>query len=69
MGEIEYWSVIGLKGLKTYRLLLIVQLTLKSTSLGLALKYQLSTESEDITWKSQTEALRSIYQVKSEIFQ
>ena len=37
MGKIECWSVIGLKGLKTYCLLLIVQLTLKCTSLGLAL--------------------------------
>ena len=37
MGKIECWSVIGLKGLKTYRLLLIIQLALKCTSLGLAL--------------------------------
>ena len=37
MGEIGCWSVTGLKGLKTYCLLLIVQLTLKCTSLGLAL--------------------------------
>ena len=36
MGTIECWSVIGLKGLKTYRLLLIIQSTLKCTSLGLA---------------------------------
>ena len=36
MGTIECWSVIGLKGLKTYCLLLIIQSTLKCTSLGLA---------------------------------
>ena len=47
MGKIECWSVIGPKDLKTYCLLLIVQLTLKCTSLGVTLNttYQLRVRS------------------------
>ena len=60
MGTIECWSVIGLKGLKTYRLLLIIQSTLKCTSLGLASNTTLiSAKSEVITGKSQTEVITS----------
>ena len=54
MGEIECWSVTGLKGLKTCCLLRIYTVDSKMYIIRTGIKYHLSTESEVITGKSQT---------------